>query len=93
MAKYNLKEFKSIAEAVKTGNLRKMNSALEEHESFFLTCGVYLILEKLKLIVYRSLFKRICHILKTHLLPIEVFTASLHLMGVSYKLVCFIICC
>nr|CAH8838628.1 unnamed protein product [Trichobilharzia regenti] len=67
----------------RTGNLRKMNSALEEHESFFLTCGVYLILEKLKLIVYRSLFKRICHILKTHLLPIEVFTASLHLMGVE----------
>lgn len=36
-----------------------MDSALEEHEAFFLSCGVYLILEKLKLTVYRSLFKRV----------------------------------
>ncbi|CAH8500861.1 unnamed protein product [Heterobilharzia americana] len=70
--KYNLKQFQDIAEAVRTGNLRKMDSALEEHETFFLSCGVYLILEKLKLIVYRSLFKRVCYIMKTHLLPIEV---------------------
>ncbi|CAH8505620.1 unnamed protein product [Schistosoma intercalatum] len=83
LCKYNLKQFQDIADSVKTGNLRKMDSALEEHEAFFLSCGVYLILEKLKLTVYRSLFKRVCHIMKTHLLPIEVFTAALHLMGVE----------
>ncbi|RTG83760.1 uncharacterized protein DC041_0000244 [Schistosoma bovis] len=83
LCKYNLKQFQDIADSVKTGNLRKMDSALEEHEAFFLSCGVYLILEKLKLTVYRSLFKRVCHIMKTHLLPIEVFTAALRLMGVE----------
>lgn len=83
LRKYNLTQFLEIAEAVKAGNLRKMNAALAEYETFFLTCGVYLILEKLKLIVYRNLFKRIYYIMKTHLLPIEVFTSALKLMGVE----------
>ncbi|VDP71186.1 unnamed protein product [Echinostoma caproni] len=83
LLKYNLSEFLGILEAVKAGDLRKMDTELNQHESFFLSCGVYLILEKLKLITYRNLFKRVCEIMKTHLLPIEVFTASLRLMGVE----------
>lgn len=83
LAKYNLNEFLGISEAVKGGNLQKMNSELNKYEGFFLACGVYLILEKLKLITYRNLFKKVCAIMKTHLLPIEVFTTALRLMKVE----------
>ncbi|KAA0190527.1 Transcription associated recombination protein [Fasciolopsis buskii] len=83
LSKYKLTEFLGISEAVKSGDLRQMDSELTQHESFFLSCGVYLILEKLKLITYRNLFKRICSIMKTHLLPIDVFTAALRLMGMD----------
>ncbi|THD22734.1 Transcription associated recombination protein [Fasciola hepatica] len=83
LSKYNLNEFLGISEAVKSGDLRRMDSELNQHESFFLSCGVYLILEKLKLITYRNLFKRVCSIMKTHLLPIDVFTAALRLMGMD----------
>ncbi|GAA48429.1 PCI domain-containing protein 2 [Clonorchis sinensis] len=96
LVKYNLNEFLGISDAAKydrsvsspllshcrAGNLQKMDMELNKYEEFFLSCGVYLILEKLKLITYRNLFKKVCAIMKTHLMPIEVFTAALRLMGV-----------
>ncbi|CAL8109193.1 unnamed protein product [Calicophoron daubneyi] len=83
LTKYNLTEFLGISEAVKAGNLKKMDLELNKYENFFLHCGVYLILEKLKLITYRNLFKKVCAIMKTHLLPIDLFTAALRLMGIE----------
>ena len=45
--------------AVKQGNLLRLNEALEANEKFFIKCGIYLILEKLKIITYRNLFKKV----------------------------------
>eukprot|EP00108_Taenia_solium_P000688 TsM_000181000 transcript=TsM_000181000 gene=TsM_000181000 len=83
LQKYNLEEFEGISNAVKIGNLRKLTEELERNEAFFISCGIYLILEKLKMITYRNLFKRIAGILKTHLLPIPAFTEALKQMGVE----------
>ncbi|KAM3178588.1 hypothetical protein ACTXT7_002291 [Hymenolepis weldensis] len=81
--KYNLVEFEGIAVAVKNGNLQRLHDELENNEAFFISCGIYLILEKLKMITYRNLFKRIAQILNTHLLPIGAFTKALKMMGVE----------
>ncbi|KAK2156614.1 hypothetical protein NP493_1954g00015 [Ridgeia piscesae] len=40
------------------GNLLQLNEALRQNEEFFVKCGIYLILEKLKIITYRNLFKK-----------------------------------
>lgn len=48
-----------MVQAVREGNLLRLNNALEEHNAFFIRCGVYLILEKLKVTVYRNLFKKV----------------------------------
>lgn len=42
------------------GNLLLLNEALAKHETFFIRCGIFLILEKLKIITYRNLFKKVC---------------------------------
>jgi hypothetical protein len=42
-----------------SGNLLSLNKALEKNEAFFIKCGIYLILEKLKIITYRNLFKKV----------------------------------
>ena len=42
-----------------SGNLLQLNAAMEHHEAFFIRCGIYLILEKLKIITYRNLFKKV----------------------------------
>jgi len=41
------------------GNLLALNEALQSNEQFFIRSGVYLILEKLKVITYRNLFKKV----------------------------------
>jgi len=46
-------QFSEVANAVKQGNLLKLNDTLEKHEKFFIKCGIFLILEKLKIITYR----------------------------------------
>ena len=37
-----------------------LTTALEEHEDFFIDHSVYLVLEKLKNVIYRNIFKRVC---------------------------------
>jgi len=58
LRKYDLMQFADVADAVRCGNLLKLNEALQTHELFFIKSGVYLILEKLKVITYRNLFKK-----------------------------------
>ena len=67
-------QFTGVMSAVKEGHLANLNAALEQHEqvdgwhlSFqwanfdqvFIKWGIFLILEKLKMITYRNLFKRV----------------------------------
>ena len=59
LQKYDLLQFLDVVAAVREGNLLRLNQALSKHESFFISCGVYLILEKLKVITYRNLFKKV----------------------------------
>uniref|UniRef100_A0A8B9K619 PCI domain-containing protein 2 n=1 Tax=Astyanax mexicanus TaxID=7994 RepID=A0A8B9K619_ASTMX len=62
------------------GNLLLLNEALAKHETFFIRCGIFLILEKLKIITYRNLFKKVYLLLKTHQLPLDAFLVALKMM-------------
>lgn len=53
LSKYDLNQFSEVVQSVKQGNLLRLNSALEKNEKFFIRCGIFLILEKLKIITYR----------------------------------------
>jgi len=83
LVKYGLDQFIDVAKAVCVGNLLLLNQALEQHQTFFIRAGIYLILEKLKIITYRNLFKKTCLLLNTHQLPIDAFQVSLHYMGAT----------
>ncbi|KAJ7390304.1 PCI domain-containing protein 2 [Desmophyllum pertusum] len=75
--KYNLTQFVDIVRSVRMGNLALLNETLEGKQAFFIQCGVYLILEKLKIITYRNLFKKVALLLKTHQLPLGAFVVAL----------------
>ncbi|ESO88551.1 hypothetical protein LOTGIDRAFT_219074 [Lottia gigantea] len=84
LKKYDLTQFVEVVKAVSTGNLLQLNEALETNEAFFIKCGIYLILEKLKVITYRNLFKKVYLIYdKNHLIPIETLTSVLKMMEVE----------
>lgn len=58
LIKYNLKEFVDVVTAVRNGDIRLLNNTFQRFERFFIGAGIYLILEKLKSVAYRNLFKK-----------------------------------
>ena len=59
LEKYDLTQFIEVVQAVKQGNILQLNKAIQLHEVFFIKCGIYLLLEKLKMITFRNLFKKV----------------------------------
>ena len=57
--KYRLDEYKSVVEAVKRGNVRQLNDALQQHQVTFIMQGTFLVLEKLRAIATRTLFQKV----------------------------------
>ncbi|GAB1292995.1 PCI domain-containing protein 2 [Apodemus speciosus] len=83
LRKYHLMQFSEVTRAVSEGNLLLLNEALAKHETFFIRCGIFLILEKLKIITYRNLFKKVYLLLKTHQLSLDAFLVALKFMQVE----------
>ncbi|KAL3279958.1 hypothetical protein HHI36_017463 [Cryptolaemus montrouzieri] len=83
LEKYDVIQFWELVQAVCQGNLKAFDELIEVHESFFIKCGIYLIIEKLKIIAYRNLFKKVYHILKTHQIPVEALQTALVYLGQS----------
>uniref|UniRef100_A0AC11B2J3 PCI domain containing 2 n=1 Tax=Ovis aries TaxID=9940 RepID=A0AC11B2J3_SHEEP len=83
LKKYHLMQFAEVTRAVSEGNLLLLNEALAAHETFFIRCGIFLILEKLKIITYRNLFKKVYLLLKTHQLSLDAFLVALKFMQVE----------
>lgn len=81
LKKYDLMQFADIAKATSEGNLHLLERTMAEHEGFFIKSGVYLILEKLKTITYRNLFKKVCLMMNNHIVPIDAFMTALKFMG------------
>ncbi|KAM4795089.1 PCI domain-containing protein 2 [Rhinophrynus dorsalis] len=83
LKKYDLMQFAEVTKSVSEGNLLLLTEALTKHESFFIRCGIFLILEKLKIITYRNLFKKVYLLLKTHQLSLDAFLVALKFMQVE----------
>ena len=57
--KCGLPQLADLIESLRLGDVRRFNSTLRKNERFFILQGSYLIVEKLKLLVYLNLFKRV----------------------------------
>uniref|UniRef100_A0A914WLA5 PCI domain-containing protein 2 homolog n=1 Tax=Plectus sambesii TaxID=2011161 RepID=A0A914WLA5_9BILA len=80
---YNLMQFSDVARSVREGNLLRLDKTLADHEHFFIACGIFLMLEKVRIITYRTLFKKVAKILGTHQVPLEAFLISLRFLNVD----------
>lgn len=52
-------EYKEVKIALKDGNVKRFDKALQDNETVFIKAGTYLILEKLRMQLYRNLFKKV----------------------------------
>jgi len=57
--KYKLNQFADLIQSIKRGDLENFNTNLEKNQKFYIQKGIYLILEKLKIFVYRNLFRKV----------------------------------
>jgi hypothetical protein len=64
LQKYKLDEFEKLVLAFRTGNVKLFDEALEENQDFYIKKAIYFLLHKLKLCVYRNLFKKAYNVLK-----------------------------
>lgn len=81
LERYNVLQFYDLSCALKEGNVRKVDDVILRNEAFFIESGIYLIVEKLKFIAYRNLFKRVYLISKTHQIDINNFMYALQFVG------------
>ena len=78
-----------VAAAVRSGDARALAGALDAHQEHFIRAGTFLLLEKLRAGVYRTLFKRVHNIQKARdppkafQVPIALFEAALRACGVD----------
>lgn len=59
LTKHNFTQFIDLTKAVQSGNLKLFNETLASNQDFFIQKGIYLILEKSKVLTYRNLFKKV----------------------------------
>ncbi|XP_074278909.1 enhanced ethylene response protein 5-like [Silene latifolia] len=89
LEKYSLLEYRDAVLALRRGDLQLLRCALQEYEDRFLRSGVYLVLEKLELQVYRRLIKKIYFIQKlrdpgrAHQIKLDVIVKALRWLQIE----------
>lgn len=81
MHKFNIPQFHELACSLKQGNLKGFDDVMQKYQSFFIDTGIYIIVEKLKIIAYRNLFKKVYFILQTHQIDLQYFLTALLFAG------------
>lgn len=77
LEKYDLLQLWDVTLAVRSGQINQLSEAMHKHQKFFIQCGIYLILEKLKMITYRNLFKKVYNIHQNPVIEIQQFLLAL----------------
>jgi hypothetical protein len=83
--RYQLIEFRDLVQAIKSGSIVLFEKTLEDHQTFFMKMGLYLLLQdKLHNMVYRNLVKKVYQIsdgTQIHRLPFTTLHTAMKLLG------------
>jgi hypothetical protein len=79
--KYGLQCLVDIANAVKVGNIKVFEDLMELHQESFLKLGIYLVLERLKTVAYRCLYKRIYKIIGDSRVHLSIYEHVMKSLG------------
>lgn len=81
LERFNLRSFMPLVKSIREGNIRAFDAALDQEKDFYWTYGIYLLLEKLRTILYRNIFKKVCLIMNSHQIPIKAFKIAVDQTG------------
>jgi hypothetical protein len=77
LQKYRLTQFEDLLQAVKRGDVGGFNRSMQQHKEFFCAKGIYLILEKLRILTFRNFVKRVHQITKQDKFRLEQLVSLL----------------
>jgi hypothetical protein len=84
LKRYRLEQYLPIVHAYRRGHVGEFEAAIDRNRVWFLRHGVYIALERLGLIVQRTLVKRAIAATESgHLVPIDVVRAALKVVGLD----------
>lgn len=78
---YGLHQYVVIGQAAAKGDIRTFETVMRDNQVTFIRLGVYLVLEQVKLIAYRSLFKRVYVLTSMTRLRLQLFEAAFNWLG------------
>ena len=81
LQQYKLVEFDKLVQAFRSGNVKLFDEALEENQDFYIKKAIYFLLHKLKLCVYRNLFKKAYNIIGKSQIKLEVLVCAVRAAG------------
>lgn len=76
LAKYNLRVYSQVADAMREGDLRTYREAMAKHQLEYIRSGVLLCMESLQLLVYRRLFMRTKLLVNHNNVPFRALSAA-----------------
>ena len=80
-SEYNFVEYYRLGEAVKRGDVMLFQRIMDENQTTFIQHGIYLVLEYVRMIAYRNLFRRIFLFQNNTKLLLQSFEAALQYLG------------
>lgn len=88
LTRYKMSWYEEIVKAVRTGHLSMFDKAVVKHEQFFIRKGLYLAMEKMRSLVYRSLCQKLHRVRSTaeterHKIRLREYQACLKLRGIQ----------
>jgi COP9 signalosome complex subunit 12 len=84
--KYELGEYKEMIAVIKQGNIKEFNKNLQKNQFSYIQKGILVIMNALKYLVYRNLFKKVYKILKLSQIEIGAFVNAIKVIGVDISL-------
>lgn len=78
---YGLTELAQISTATKKGDIKTFNRVMNQHQCSFVRLGVYLVLEQVKILAYRNLFKSVYVLSNNSRLNLNTFEVALKWLG------------
>lgn len=83
LVKYEMNCYIDIVRACRKGDITLFNSAIDAHLQFFIGSAVYLVLQNLRPMVYRSLIRLIAHLTGTSKIKLAHVTKALNDTGMN----------
>jgi hypothetical protein len=84
--KYGFPEYVQIGDAIKDGNVAKLDEWLNQYRSGFVKIGVYLVLEQTRSIALRNLFRKIYVITNSPRINLRTVESILQWLGQKISL-------